>query len=178
MKTWNIRGRESSICPMSLEKRFKIPPAGTRYEKLLISPCNRLIILFKQVIHKKQTQNWTFLTLQYSTLKSTVVQYSCWHMVTGVNKKSYWLEEEQEVGDGRAEGSSAVGIEGKLQFNSCLMLMAKVLVPCWIQFYLPSWKNNPVMSQQYCTSYKCLEYEASHWLKLPALTRYHSNHLN
>ena len=28
--------------------------------------------------------------------------------------------------------------EGKLQFHSGLMLMAQALVPCWIQFYLPS----------------------------------------
>ena len=36
--------------------------------------------------------------------------------------------------------------EGKLQFHSRLMLMAQALVPCWIQFYLPSCKNDPVMS--------------------------------
>ena len=40
--------------------------------------CNRFIILFTQIIHKKQTQKVkkTFLILHYSTLKSTVVQYS------------------------------------------------------------------------------------------------------
>ena len=40
--------------------------------------CNRFIILFTQIIHKKQTQKIekTFLILQYSTLKSTVVQYN------------------------------------------------------------------------------------------------------
>ena len=27
------------------------------------------------------------------------------------------------MGDGRAEGSSAIGTEGKLQFHSCLTLM-------------------------------------------------------
>ena len=37
-------------------------------------------------------------------------------------------------------------MEGKLQFHSCPTLMAQVLVPCWIQLYLPSWKNDPVMS--------------------------------
>ena len=40
--------------------------------------------------------------------------------------------------DGRAEGSSAIGDEGKLQFHSRLTLMAQVPVPCWIQYYLPS----------------------------------------
>ena len=32
-------------------------------------------------------------------------------------------------------------MESKLQFHSHLTLMAQVLVPCWIQFYLPSWKK-------------------------------------
>ena len=27
--------------------------------------------------------------------------------------------------------------EGKLQFHSCLTLMAQALVPCWIQVYPP-----------------------------------------
>jgi len=31
-------------------------------------------------------------------------------------------------------------IEGKLKFHSCLM-MAQVLVPCWVQFHLLSWKK-------------------------------------
>jgi hypothetical protein len=38
MKSRNVRGSKSSICPMSLEKRFKILPARTGYEKLFISP--------------------------------------------------------------------------------------------------------------------------------------------
>ena len=38
-------------------------------------------------------------------------------------------------------------IEGKLRFHSCLTLLAQVLVPCWIQFYLSSWINDPVMSR-------------------------------
>ena len=33
--------------------------------------------------------------------------------------------------NGRAEVSSAIGVEGKLQFHSCLMLVTQVLVPCW-----------------------------------------------
>lgn len=38
IKSRNVRGSKSSICPMSLEKRFKILPANTGYEKLCISP--------------------------------------------------------------------------------------------------------------------------------------------
>ena len=56
----------------------------------------------------------TWLILQYSTLKSTVVPYNSWHTGAGMEwtgKKSYWLERE-EVGDGRAEGSSPIG-DGK-----------------------------------------------------------------
>ena len=70
---------------------------------------------------KHKLKNKTFLILQYSTLKSTVVQYNSWHTGAGIewtNKKSYWPGEEGEVGDGGAEGSSATGEEGKLQFHS------------------------------------------------------------
>ena len=46
--------------------------------------CNRFIILFTQITHKKQTQKIkeTFLILQFSTLKSTVVRYNSWHTAT------------------------------------------------------------------------------------------------
>ena len=37
IKSWNVRGSKSSISPMSLQKRFKILPERTGYEKLLIS---------------------------------------------------------------------------------------------------------------------------------------------
>ena len=74
-------------------------------------------MLLTQIIHKKQTQKIkTFLNLQYSTLKSTVVQYNSWHTGAGIEwagKKSYWLEEGEEVEDGRAEGSSAIGDGGQ-----------------------------------------------------------------
>ena len=46
--------------------------------------------------------------LQYSTLKSTVVQYNSGHIGAGTQwtgKSSYWLE---EVGNGRAERSSTI----------------------------------------------------------------------
>ena len=53
---------------------------------------------------------------QYNTLKSTVLQYNSWHTGTGIHwtgKKSYWLRAGKEVGDGRAEGSSAIGDGGQ-----------------------------------------------------------------
>ena len=43
----------------------------------------------------------TFLILQYSNLKSTVVQYNSWDTragIEGTGKKSYWLEEGEGVG--------------------------------------------------------------------------------
>ena len=59
-----------------------------------------------------------FLILQYSsTLKITVVQYSSGPTEAGIywtGKKSYWLEEGEEVGDGRAKGLLAKEVEGKL----------------------------------------------------------------
>jgi len=45
-----------------------------------------------------------------------VVQYNSWHTEAGIKwrgKKSCWLEEGEAVGDGRAEGSSAIGDGGQ-----------------------------------------------------------------
>ena len=86
----------------------------------------------------EQTQrNKTFLIWKYSILKSTVVQNNRgWYWV---NKKSYWLEGVR-VGDGRAEGASETGDRGQAAIPY-QQLMAQVLVPCWIQFCLPSWKT-------------------------------------
>ena len=53
-------------------------------------------------------------TLQY--LESTVIQHNTWHTGTGTErtgKKSYRMEEIEDVGAGRAEGSSAIGDGGK-----------------------------------------------------------------
>ena len=49
--------------------------------------CNRFVVLFTQIIHKKQTntkdkENIFNLTVQY--LKSTVVQYNSWHTGAGI----------------------------------------------------------------------------------------------
>ena len=49
-------------------------------------------------------------------MKSTIGQYKSWHTGAGIEwtgKKSYCLEEGEEVGDGRAEGSSAIGDGGQ-----------------------------------------------------------------
>ena len=45
----------------------------------------------------------------YSVVRQ--LAYRGWHQWTG--KKSSWLEEGEEVGDGRAEGSSAIGDGGQ-----------------------------------------------------------------
>ena len=45
-----------------------------------------------------------------------MVQYNSWHPgagIEGTGKKSYCLEEGEEVGDGRAEGLSATGDGGR-----------------------------------------------------------------
>ena len=63
-------------------------------------------------MYKKQTNTKikkTFLILHYSTLKSTVGQYSSWHAGSGIKctgKKSSWIEEQEEMGDGRVPLSS------------------------------------------------------------------------
>ena len=63
-------------------------------------------------MYKKQTNTKikkTFLILHYSTLKSTVGQYSSWQAGSGIKctgKKSSWIEEQEEMGDGRVPLSS------------------------------------------------------------------------
>ena len=42
---------------------------------------------------------------------------------------------------GRAEQSLTIGDRGQAELDSCLLLIASVLVPYWIQFYSPSWKK-------------------------------------
>ena len=41
-----------------------------------------------------------------------------------------------EMGDGRAEGSSAIGDGKQATIPPWLMLMAEVLVPCWKQIHV------------------------------------------
>jgi len=93
-------------------------------------------MLFTQIIQK----NETFLILQYRTLKSVVAQWLAnreWHRVN--RQEELLTNEGEEVGDGRAEGSSAIGeTEGTLQFHSRLMLMAQVLVPSLVDSFLSS----------------------------------------
>ena len=63
--------------------------------------------------HKKEK---TLLILWCNTLKDTIVQYNNWHTEAGIlwtDKMIYWLEEGEEMGDGRADGSSAAGDGGQ-----------------------------------------------------------------
>lgn len=86
---------------------------------------------------KHKLKNKTFLILQYSTLKSTVVQYNSWHTGAGtesISKRSYWLEEGEEVGDGRAKGLLAIGGGGQ----AVISFMPDVDSTGSISFYLPS----------------------------------------
>ena len=49
------------------------------------------------------------------------------------------------MGDGRAEGLSAIGDGGQAVISPTPDVDGTGLVPCWIQFYPPE-KNDPVMS--------------------------------
>ena len=63
--------------------------------------------------HTKNKGNIFNLTVQ--DLEKYSSQYNSWRPGTGIKgtgKKSYWPEEGEEVGDGRAEGPSAVGDGG------------------------------------------------------------------
>ena len=53
-------------------------------------------------------------------MRSTVVQYNSWHTGAGIKrtgKKTDGLGEGEDVGDGRAEGSSAVGGRGQAEMS-------------------------------------------------------------
>ena len=56
------------------------------------------------------------LILQYRTLKSTVLQYNSWPQGLASSERSRRVtpwRRERRVGDGRAEGSSAIGDGGQ-----------------------------------------------------------------
>ena len=69
------------------------------------------IILFTRVTHEKNIQHFKSYSTLKSTMKSTIVQYNSQHPradIEWTGKKSYWLEEGEEVGDCRAEVSKVV----------------------------------------------------------------------
>ena len=128
-------------------------------------------------MHKNQTQKIkkTFLILQFSTLKSTVVQHKSWHTGAGIewtDEKSSWLQEGEEREMVELKDHQQQETEGTLRSHSCLTLMALVLVPCWIQFYLPSWKNDPAMSGYYlfCPHHRRQGSTGLHSERLPQLS--------
>ena len=73
----------------------------------------------------------------HSNMKSTAVQDNSQHTGAGIKwtvRKSYWLEEGEDVGDGRPEGSSAIGDGRKAAISSHPALMAQV--PCRNQMHV------------------------------------------
>ena len=68
-------------CKSNLFVKSSKVSLGTQLTHYIVLSCNRFIVLSTQIIHKKQTQEIKkiFLILQYSTLKSTVIQYNSWH---------------------------------------------------------------------------------------------------
>ena len=106
-------------------------------------------MLFTQVIiiKKKQTQKITKalnLVVQYLEKYSSTVQqlvYRGWHQV---NRQEELLTEEGEGGDRWQSWRIA---SNRRRRGSCNYTHAwhgknlTALVPCWIQFYLPSWKK-------------------------------------
>ena len=83
------------------------------------------------------------------SLKITIIYHNSWYIGLALN------EQATRVTDWRRERRQKVvelknhpqqETDGKLQFHACLMLIAQVLVLCWVQFYLPFWKKDPAMS--------------------------------
>ena len=99
--------------------------------------------------HKNKEDIFNLIT-QYLEKYSSV--HNSWHIGTDIKrkgKKGYWLEEE-EVGDGRAEGRSAIRDKGQAAISlmpGTWQSVAQILAPCWVQFYLPSWEKDAVMSE-------------------------------
>ena len=65
-----------------------------------------------------------------------VVQYNSWQAgagIKGTGRKGCWLEEGEEVGDGRAKGLSAIGDK-----QAAISLFPS-LVPGWIRSHLSPW---------------------------------------
>ena len=114
--TNEFRSESACVSPICSEVQQSYPGFPTNTISYLVLYCNRSIILLTQIIHKNQTNTKNKHFSSYSTLKSTAVQYNSWHTGAGIEwtgKKSYWLEEGEEGGDGRAEGSSAIGDGGQ-----------------------------------------------------------------
>ena len=118
---------ESVLSPICSQVQQSEPRYPTNTIGYIVLFCNRLIILFTQIIHRQQINAQKCFDLIVQCLEKYSRQYVSWHIGTGIEwrgKKSYWMEEGEEVGDGWAEGSSAIGVRGQLQFHSCMMLMA------------------------------------------------------
>ena len=114
----------------------KVPNDKISY---IVLYCNRFIILFIQITHKKHKNKENILILQYSTSKSTVVSTtfgvqglpSCEQArtVTSWRREKRW--EMAELKDDQQQE-----MEGKLQFHSYLMLRAQVLFPSKNQMHV------------------------------------------
>ena len=77
-----------------------------------------------------------------------MVQYNSRHTEAGIKwtgKKSYLLEDGEEVEDGRAEGSSPVEDGGQAAVPPTPGIAGTGSGFLWVQFYLPSGKSDPVM---------------------------------
>ena len=83
---------------------------------------SRFIILFTQIIHKKQAKNKTLFILWYEKYSSTVQQlaYRSWHRV---NRQEELLRRERRWETTELKECQQQEMEGKLQFHSCLTLM-------------------------------------------------------
>ena len=109
------------VQPLVRELRSHMPHGQKNKTKHRCSTVTSSVKNFKMAHIKKKSwktnkKSETFLILQYSTLKSIIVQHNSWHTGAGIErtgKKSYWLEEGEEVAHGRAEGPSATGDGGE-----------------------------------------------------------------
>lgn len=89
---------------------------------------------------------------------------SPWHTGAGtesISKRSYWLEEGEEVGDGRAKGLLAIGDGGQ----AVISIMPDADGTGSVSFYLPSWKKRS-SNVQVVVPFFSSQVTRQHWIAL------------
>ena len=107
--------------------------------------CNMLTILFTEIIHKEQTKNKGdifHLTVEYLEKCSSPVQqlaHRGWHRVT---RQEEWVQEEEVVGSGGAEGSSSIGHTSYIIAAFALGILGSVQSLSRVRFFATPWTKH------------------------------------
>ena len=110
---------------------------------------------------------------------STVQQLTCRGCIRWTGKKSYWLEEGEEEGDGRSEGSSATGDRGQaatsftpdtdgtgsgsLLDSSLSTLLKKWSSDVWVAVFPPPFIDDIIVQTAFWTTVASFMYHSMLW---------------